>query len=156
MYLIRNEEEIYQLDVLLDGILNKNQEALETAENPELLIYLFRRFGKKPVRLLKQLLIEEYGLEPEAKPQDGLVHFLIILDERFKKSLPLPVQELGVDGLTEEALRVLIMFVLCFFDLSWKQEIGQDWLVLELKESNRVYCDQDYSDLLFDYQTLFD
>ena len=155
MYLIRNDEEIYQLDVLLDGILNRNQEALDVAENPELLIYVFRRFGKKPIRLLKQLLIEEHGLDSNAKPEEGLVPFLLILDERLKKRLPLPVQNLGVDGLPEDALRVLVIFVLCFFDLNWKHEIGQDWLVLELKESNQVYCNQDYSDLLFDYQSLF-
>lgn len=155
MFLIRNEEEIRQLDELLEGILNKNQTILDRAENPELLIYLFRRFGKKPIRLLKQLLIEEHGLKPDDDPKEGLVTLLMILDERFKQSLPQPLQELGTDGLTTEALRVLITFILCFYQLDWRTELGQDWLVLNLDEAHHVYCEQDYSDLLFDYQSLF-
>lgn len=155
MFLIRNEEEIHQLDQLLEGILNKNQTLLETAENPELLIYLFRRFGKKPIRLLKQLLIEEHGLNETADAKEGLAPLLLILDQRFKQTLPPPLQELGTDGLTTDALRVLAMFVLCFYQLEWKRELGQEWLVLELDEANHVYCDQDYSDLLLDYQSLF-
>lgn len=154
MYLIRNEEEVRQLEELLEGVLNADQAAIDRAERPELLVYLFRRLGKKPVRLLKQLLIEEHGLAPTANPKEGLEPLLLILDERFKQSLPLPLQELGTHGLTEEAIQLLKIFVLCFYQLEWRTELGQEWLVLSLDEKHHIHCETDYTDLLCDYEQL--
>ena len=156
MYLIRTEEELTQLNEILEAILNKDVEALQHAERPDLIIYLFRRLGGSCLKIKKESLIRRFQIDPNAPIHDFLVPALFVLEENHERQLDQRLKNLTVEGLTEQAIQSLLTFILCFYELDWVTYRKECYLQLTLDEANHACCEVSYIDLLHDYQPLME
>lgn len=154
MYLIRSEEELNQLNEVLEAILNKDVEALQNAERPDLIIYLFRRLGGSCLKIKKESLIQRFQIDPNAPIHDFLVPALFVLEENHGRQLDRRLKDLTVEGLTEPTIQALLTFILCFYELDWVTYQNECYLQFTLDEANHSCCEISYIDLLHDYETL--